>query len=579
MSGRYRISLYFTNGHCFVTASNLRALLRKPLALATVLALLPFGVYAQVTPPNSGQILQQVPQPPQTPPRTPDLTIQPQGASSPGSSMAFAVTHITLSGNTVFDTATLHALVASGEGRHLTLDQLNALAGRITAYYLTHGYPLARAIVPAQTLDGGTVRITILEARYDQVRVDNHSRIDNGLLQATVAPLQNGQLITRADLDRSLLLLGDLPGVSAHATLSPGALVGTSDLAVQVEPGQTVAGSVSLDNAGSRYTGRLRGGAALSVANPLHHGDLFSTNILYSGRGLHYGRLAYQYALNGRGTVVGVAYSALRYQLGDTLAALDAHGTASVGSVWVMQSLVRSIDTNVSARLQFDDKRLHDHIDSTALRDDRHSRDWTASIDAQHRDTFLGGGINSGSLSATRGDLDFDNVAAAAADAATVRTAGSFTRWNLTLARLQDVTRRTHLYLSVQAQDSSGNLDSSEQLQLGGPDSVRGYEVGTLSGATGYLATVELRHDLAWSVPGQWQGRAFVDNGDLTINPKPWTDGKNNAHLTSAGLGLYWIGPRGWFAQLQAAKAVAGTAVLAGKRPSARVWLQVTRSF
>lgn len=551
------------------------------LALAGfAIAALPQTSLAQVYP-GSGAILQQVqPSAPESAPNAqPGLTIQPEAAPAASDTTPFSVIHITVSGNTSFDTGTLHALVAGGEGRTLTLAQLNALAGIITDYYHAHGYPLARAYLPPQTIEHGTVRITVLEARYGEVTVANHSRVSDGPLAAVLAPLRPGDIIAQGPLDSRLLLLGDLPGVDPHATLSPGAAVGTADLAVRAEAGPFVTGSVIADDLGNRYTGRARLGANVDINSPLHRGDLLSANVLSSGKGLNYGRLAYQLPITGSGTRLGVAYSALTYRLAGGLGDLEAHGTASVASAWISQPFVRSPNVNISGRAQFNHKRLDDRIDAADLASQRRSDSVTFSLDATRRDGFGGGGITLASASFTPGRLSFDNAQAQAADAGTVKTAGSYTRWNATLARLQTLTSHMRLYASLSGQYSPDNLDPSEQFLLGGANSVRGYDIGTLGGSSGYLATLELRHDLHLPLPGQWQATLFADTGGVRRNAHPVGTDANTAHISDVGLGLDWMGPDQWVGHVQVAIPVGSTPAIAGDRPSARVWVQVTKGF
>ena len=220
-----------------------------PLALA--LLALPLATPAQ-TIPNSGQILQQVPpKPAEKPAREPGLVIESPATTAAEDATPFAVTRLQIEGNTSFDSATLHALVADGEGGTQTLTQLNALAQRITDYYHAHGYPLARAIVPAQTLSDGTVQLQVVEARYDRIDLENRSRVGDGLLRATLAPLRSGEPVTQATLDTGLLLLDDLPGVAPHATLRPGAEPGTSTLDVHADAEPALRGQVVADTAGS----------------------------------------------------------------------------------------------------------------------------------------------------------------------------------------------------------------------------------------------------------------------------------------------------------------------------------------
>ncbi|MEO8628796.1 MAG: POTRA domain-containing protein [Betaproteobacteria bacterium] len=109
---------------------------------------------------------------------------------------------------------------------------MGELAARITDYYHSHGHPLARAIIPAQTIRSGIVRIDIIEARYGKIGLNNRSRVNDPLLEATLLPLQSGQGIRQAELDHALLLLSDTPSVVVAATFKPGAKLRFALLAV-----------------------------------------------------------------------------------------------------------------------------------------------------------------------------------------------------------------------------------------------------------------------------------------------------------------------------------------------------------
>src|ERR1700733_9940740 len=195
----------------------------KPLLGVLLLATLPLATPAAAAPPDSGAILQQIqPVMPPAPSATDTgLTIQQEnGAALPGGT-SFPLKNLQITGNEKIGTAILHALVADAEGKNLTLRELEKLADRITDYYQTHGYPLARAIIPAQTIHDGVVQIEIIEARYGEIKLDNHSRVNDPFLQATLAPLQSGQAIAGIALDKTFLLLSAIPGVAVNATLQP----------------------------------------------------------------------------------------------------------------------------------------------------------------------------------------------------------------------------------------------------------------------------------------------------------------------------------------------------------------------
>jgi hemolysin activation/secretion protein len=555
----------------------------RPLGLAVLSTLASLAAAAaepQVTP-DSGTLLQQLKPALPPAPASPvtGLTVERATGGSLPATEAFTVTRITLTGNSRFDSATLHALIASAEGQSLTLSQLGQVADRITDYYHAHHYPLARAIIPAQSIKDGAVVIQVLEARYGKVALENQSRVTDSLLAATLAPLKVGEVIEQTEMDHVLLLLSDIPKIEVHAVIKPGEAVGTSDLDVTTLPGPRWSGIASIDDYGNKYTGRTRGGATVSLIDPFDHGDFLSLAGLSSGEDLNYGRLSYESTVNGLGTRAGGAFSALHYKLGDGLQDLGGHGTAQVASLWAKQPLIRSQSVDLYAQVQYDRLTLHDDLDTNALKTDRHLDNGTASLTGDARDGFIAGAVSTGNLSLTYGQVDFDNAAAQVADGATARTQGNFSKWNLNLARLQKFSPADGLYVSFAAQWTRDNLDSSQKMIAGGPYTVRAYDLGVLSGDTGELGTVEYQRDLGTAWQGQWQASAFIDSEHITVNEAPWVAGPNGATLSGAGVGLAWSGPHQWSAKTSVATRIGATPSLITDPSSVRFWLELNRAF
>jgi hemolysin activation/secretion protein len=517
-------------------------------------------------------------EPPAPPTNNPGLTIEQPAAGKLPPSVPFLVKSIRLKGNVAFDTATLHALVRDAEGKDLTLPELYDLAAHITDYYHRHGYPLSRALIPAQTIKDGAVEIDVIEAHYGKIELENRSRVKDSLLQATLSPLQSGQAIEQRRLDRSLLLLSDVPGIATSATLKPGEGPGTADLLVQSTPGARLAGNATLDNYGNRYTGSALVGGEVDLAAPLHHGDLLSANLLSSGHEMDYGRLAYDFLLNGAGTHLGASYSALHYVLGGSLAALDGYGTARVASLWTRQPLVRGVDFNLYGQLQFDRKELRDEIGASAGRTDRHLDDWIASLSGDRRDAMLSGGLNTWSVALTSGYVGFDDAAAERADAATAHIQGRFFQGNAIFARLQRMTPKDALYVTLSGQWTNVNVDPSQKMVAGGPYTVRAYEMSAVTGDTGVLASVEWRHDLpTWQ--GQWQAVLFLDSEHVKLNKNVWTSGTNDATLSGAGLGVNWTKTHQWSAKASVATPLGAAPSIAGATSSVRAWIEIAKGF
>jgi hemolysin activation/secretion protein len=561
-------------------------LVRLTAAGVAVIAIFPAALQAalpaaETVAPGAGTLLQDLRLPaPQAPSSAaPDLTLEPEVARNSTSSPPFTVKTIRILGNTVIATSTLHALVAEAEGKELTLSELDARVARIGRFYHDHGYPLARALIPAQTIQDGIVEVRVIEARYGKIRLVNDGAVGNALLEATLEPLKSGQLIEQSTLEHTLLLLADIPGISQSAILQRGEAAGSSDLLVQAQRGAPVTSTVSLDNDGNRYTGRVRASSELSLYDPLHHGDLLDAGVLTSGKGLEYGRLSYDALLDGAGTHAGAAYSALHYVLGQPLSALEGHGTAQVLSASMRRPLVRSVAFNLYGLVQFDRKVLRDALDASAIHTDRHLDAGTVGLSADLRDGLLAGGLNSWMLQWVQGNVGFDDPAARRIDATTARTAGRFSQWNASFTRQQRLGPEDGIILTVSSQSANANLDPAQKMVAGGRYTVRAYDMSALSADTGQQASIEIRHRLQKQWHGQWQATTFFDFAHVAINKNAWTSEKNDATLRGTGIGCAWTGGARWNAGAFVAARLGASPVLVADSSLIRAWFEISKGF
>lgn len=538
------------------------------------------GAWAQ-TPPDAGQVLRDLRQAPGLPPQqaaplqrieeSPDLSQQGQAK--------VLVKSIAITGNQEIPTAELQPLVAGLVGAEQSLSQLNAAARRITAYYRSKGFAVARAFLPAQDITDGAVTIRVIEGRISSHKINNQSLLSDERAQAYLGQVKDGDVIKSDQIDRGLLLLQDTPGVStSRATLQPGASVGTSELLIEVNPAKPYSGSVVADNYGSRYTGEFRLAGTFNLVSPLRIGDQLTANVLTAGSNLSFARLAYQLPVGSDGLKVGAAYSDIHYKLGKEFEALQAHGTATSTSVFASYPFIRSQFKNLSGTASYEDKSLKDWVDGTATYTPKKVSVTSFGLSGSLQDALGGGGITGLDLSIAFGSLSINSPTALAIDAASAQSNGSYTRFSYGANRLQRFTDSTFLALSVTGQTASKNLDSSEKFSLGGINGVRAYPQGEASGDEGYRATVELRHNVMPNV----QATVFYDVGKVTINRNPFgAPASNSRNLAGVGVGLNaGLGP----VQLRSSLAWRTDGGLptsipasAAKRPT--LWMQASVAF
>lgn len=490
--------------------------------------------------PNAGQSLRDVEtiRPALPAPAAPDLAVpapRDEGAPAGAGGPHLLVNAFEIEGNHAIDTATLRALLADLVGRELDFGALNEAAGKITAYYRTRGYVLARAYLPRQDIENGIVRIAVVEGRYGQIDLRNRSRALDGVLRQPLGALQAGDIVRGTDLERTLILLDELPGVAAKGTLRAGERPGTTDLLIDAAPGPFATGSLEFDNFGDPLTGRYRATGALAVNSPLRLGDQLTLRGLTSDTNQRYYRAGYQVPVGPLSTRIGVGYSDMHYRLGQSFRPFGFHGRASVQSAFLTQPLLRGRRASLTAQLLYENKNLHDDYGKFDAVNDKNVGLWSVSVNGNSNDDAFGGGRTAFSatlgVGRTRGNdaLGMNTVA---------KTHGSFTKLNVNALRLQSLGARWQFYAQFSAQLASRNLDASEKFALGGPYGIRAYALGSGSGDQGWQATGELRYLVA---PG-WQLSTFVDTGRMQINKQTWQNELNTLQLSGTGVGLNWFG-------------------------------------
>src|SRR6185436_4048565 len=161
-----------------------------------------------------------------------------------------------------------------------------------------------RAYLPRQDLTQGELEIAVLSGRLqsgaNRVRVTGADEALAPRLGAIAdAALAYGP-VRYEQLERALLLINDVPGVQARATLERGDEPGTSRLDVRTETGRAWALDASVDDYNNRYTGQWRVGAAASLIRPLNHEDLLQASVSRTD-GSRQAALVYGFAVGASG--------------------------------------------------------------------------------------------------------------------------------------------------------------------------------------------------------------------------------------------------------------------------------------
>ncbi|TLU83561.1 MAG: ShlB/FhaC/HecB family hemolysin secretion/activation protein [Chlorobium sp.] len=480
----------------------------------------------------------------------------------------------------------LQPLVSGSIGKNLTFGDLDEIAGNITAYLKSQGWLLASVYLPTQDATSGIIEVHINQGKSDgnlSIMRDNSVRICNKVLRRiAVKSYRNGYPLNERRLERSVLLMNDLPGISAQATLAPGTISGSSELKYFVKEGPLLSGVAWVDNHGNRYTGSIVGGANLLVNDPFRRGEQVSLTLNRS-EGLLQGGIEYTSPFCPNPGLTGtLKFSGMHYKLLEEFSNLGYEGNSYNFGAGLSYKVIRSRKINLTTEAEYGYKNLTDKSFDINLRD-RSINSMTLGIKGDYQDVFLRGGYTTLSTGVT-----FGNLHEAIKDRRLNNAEGGYTRINLRVSRLQRFYDRLSMDLSLTSQTAFKNLDSSEKFFLGGPNSVRAYPLGEGSGDEGSL----IKADLLYKIPtpakwGELKAGVFFDAGHITLNKERYSGdvytatNRNDYWLQGAGIEIRYDISRKFVIQGSWAQVIGdnpGRSVFGnnsdGRNDKSRVWLQ-----
>lgn len=541
---------------------------------------------AQTLPPSAGDVLRQTtpPVPAQAAPSLPaigNLPPAPMTALARGAA-GVAVKSIAVEGNRVIDTARLQSQVQDAVGQTLTLAQMEAVAARLTLYYRTQGYFVARAYVPAQDLTDGNLKLRVVEGNYGNFILANTSFVRDDVVQGLLDDIKDRDIVSLDTLERAMLIINDTPGVKVvKADVMPGEKVGTSDFAVGTQPTPRYDGFVLADNHGSRYTGKERLSFGADWNSPTGRGDRLGVAGLASvNGGLLNARLAYSALVRTDGTRLEGAIGRTTYSLGDAYSALGAKGRADGYEINLSNPLKRTRDASIELGAGLVHRDLRDEVAAGSTITRKHSDALALRLNGNWTHPLLGyDGLTTLSGALTYGRLGFDDAAAAALDAAGARTAGNWSKLGLAASRLTVLPHDLQLSLSARAQTvlNNRNLDGSEKLTISGVGGVAAYPLGELAGDRGLVTRAELAAPLGALRGAQLQGTTFTSWG-LARASDPVLAAQQTRQLADAGFGLN-VNAGNALLRVMLATRIHGGAPTSEPAPRTRLLLQAGGTF
>lgn len=446
------------------------------------------------------------------------------------SSSEYVVGSILIEGNEAIPATAFVDIIERFTARPLSAEDFPQLADAIANRAREEGYIFASASIPQQSLGFGVLRVRLDEGRIDAILIDG---ADEPAIRRMLAPLATGKPITGEQLERRILLADDISGV--RILDSRYEVRGESGFLIVRTRRSHASAAVELSNDGSDPVGPIRARISADLNGVLSSADevdlSFGTTPLQPNE-LQFARAAYRIVVDASGLELGAHISYSATEPGDFLSSREIEGQFWRAGVEARYPLLRRRAMSVWVIGEFEVADLRqDRAGQLARRD----RVPVVRGGLYSRGQLAGGNFRGG-LTLSRGLNIFDATRPGDNLASRLDASSDFTSLSGWVAWNRPLAGALSLAIGGRGQLANDPVLAVEDIGLGGPSFLRGYNFNERSGDEGIMGYGELRYDLRGR--GFWLPRtqiyAFADGGVVSN----LDNGFGGGSLASAGGGL-----------------------------------------
>lgn len=452
----------------------------------------------------------------------------PSPAPSPGREIFVGA--ITIQGLIVLSPADFADIIAENIGRMLGPEDLARLVNAASERVRSRGYPLGLARIDAQRVANGILVVQVDEGQIDEIRLEGP---DNRSVREALAPLRNGRPIRIKEIERRLLIAGDISGVQIKGSR----FFREGDRRVLlVRTGfDRVSGYASVSNQGTRPIGREQARIELNFNGLLEADDSLTlgyTSAIVRPRELQSGYLRYEKRLNSSGTETALTASGSITHPGAYLDPYNIENRSWYVGASVRQPLLRRRSESFWLQAEIGIRNLSQSRAGIRTRRDQLT---VGRLSLYGYKAVLGGRMRFGAT-VSEGLGIFGATETGDTLASRRNADGTFTAFNAWTDWTRNLSDEVSVRLAAAGQLASQLLPVSEVVSLGGTSFLRGYDWGERTGDDGVMSLAELRY--AWMQPAKSVERAqlyaFVDGGAVSNKDDSFGSGS----LASTGGGI-----------------------------------------
>jgi hemolysin activation/secretion protein len=409
----------------------------------------------------------------------------------------FQISRFDISGNTLLSPAEVQAALKPYTGPGRDFGDVQRALEALEELYHARGYSVVTVQLPEQELNGGVVRLNVIQTRLSRVTVSGNRYFSEQNIRAGLPTLQPGQTPKLPEVSSNLRLVNENPAKKVKLNLAAAEQDDEVEARVEVIDERPWKVMLSADNTGTEATGETHAGVMLQ------HANLWGRD--------HVGSIQYTTTAErpDRVAVWSAGYHIPLYTLGDSIDVFASYSNVDSGRVaaGIFDLAVSGKGAVLGARYTHAlvkrgnlESRLVYGVDYKAYKNDVMFGDQNFGNDVTVRPLSIGwtGNAASADDEASFALTVLQNIAGGprggGRDFAAVRTGAkagyTMLRFSVAISNVIAGDWQTRVLLNGQATGDA--LVPGEQFGAGGSTTVRGFGERDLATDSGVVSNVEL---------------------------------------------------------------------------------------
>lgn len=440
-------------------------------------------------------------------------------------------------------------------GPNKSADDVEKARAALEKAYHDKGFQTVSVSVPQQNALTGRVILKVSELKVGQLRVKNSRYFDLNNITGRAPSLKQGTVPNFNDVTRDIVSLNQWPDRRVTPALRAGITPGTVDVDLNVEDKAPLHASIEVNNRQSPNTTATRLLSTVRYDNLWQLGHSFSFSYQVAPENPDHAQVfsgSYMARVPDVDWLTVLFYAVKSSSNVASIGGMNVVGPGEIlgGRAVITLPARENLFHTISAGLDYKhfDQTVQSAVTgfSSPVTYYPFVASYGATFQLEKSTTQLNASVTYNMRTPSSDWLAFDNKRTYAS--------ASFAHLNVDVAHTQELPEGFQLYGKVQGQVADGPLVSSEQLSIGGLDTVRGYLESEVLGDDGIVGNLELRtpdlgpmlqkemkDETGQGAPrfvtfNEWRFFGFADAGHVSVQ-RPLAEQQSKFDIWSYGAG------------------------------------------